>query len=261
MEWREAGAGDPVLFVHGFPFHSAMWGPQLSAMPPGWRGIAPDLRGFGASEGPPESVTSMDAFADDLARLLDHLRIEQAVVCGLSMGGYVALALWRRHRDRIRAFVLCDTRAGGDSPEAAEARRRLAERVLAEGPAAVADGMLPRLLSPNTARRSPGTVEFVRAMMMETRALTMSRALLGMAERPDSEAMLPEIDVRTLVIVGDEDVITSRGQADMLARGIRPATLAVIEGAGHLPNLEQPAEFNQLLSEFLVGLPSEARVA
>jgi pimeloyl-ACP methyl ester carboxylesterase len=237
-----------------------MWGPQLSALPVGWRGIAPDLRGFGASEGPAEDVTTMDAFADDLAGLLDHLSIERAVVCGLSMGGYIALAMWRRHRDRVRALILSDTRAGADSGEAADARRRLAERVLSEGPDVVADGMLPRLLSPTTSRRDAGTVQLVRAMMLETRPVTMARALLGMAERPDSEEMLASIDVRTLVIVGDEDAITSRGQADLLARGIRPATLEVIDGAGHLPNLEQPAEFNRAMAGFLAGLPAEAGV-
>lgn len=260
LEWRESGEGEPILFVHGFPFHSAMWGPQLSGLPPGWRGIAPDLRGFGASEGPAEDLTSMDAYADDLAGLLDHLSIDRAVVCGLSMGGYVALAMWRRHRDRVRAMILSDTRAGADSAEAAEARRRLADRVLREGPDVVADGMLPRLFSASTSRRAAGTIELVRAMMLETRPVTMARALLGMAARPDSEPLLASIDVRTLVIVGDDDAITPRGQADLLARGIRPSTLEVIEGAGHLPNLEQPAEFNRAMAGFLIALPSEAGV-
>ncbi len=257
IEWRERGIGDAVLFVHGFPLNSAMWGPQLAALPAGWRGIAPDLRGFGASEPGDAGVYRMDLLADDLAALLDRLGIERTVLCGLSMGGYIAFEFWRRHEDRVRALVLSDTRAGADSTEARDARRALAQQALALGTGAVVTPMLPRLLSPATMRKKPGVVAMVRAMMEETAAETMARALLGMAERADAEPLLRTIDVPVLVLWGEHDVITNRGQGEWLARGIRGARLELIPGAGHLPNLEEPEEFNSALNHFLVGLPHD----
>jgi pimeloyl-ACP methyl ester carboxylesterase len=257
IEWRERGSGDVILFVHGFPFNSAMWGYQLSALPPRWRGIAPDLRGFGASGQGGADVYGMDLFAHDLAVLLERLAIERVVLCGLSMGGYIAFEFWKQWPERVRALVLCDTRAGPDSPDAQRARRNLAERVMAEGARVVVDAMLPKLLAPATLKKKPGVVAMVRAMMEETPAPTLARALLGMAVRPDSEPVLSTIDVPVLVVVGNDDAITSRGQGEMLARGIRGARLEVIPAAGHLPNLEQPEEFNQILIQFLAGLPRD----
>lgn len=257
IEWRECGTGDVVLFVHGFPFNSAMWGQQLAALPPAWRGIAPDLRGFGASGETAHDVYGMDIMADDVAALLDRLKIERAVICGLSMGGYIAFELWRRHEDRVRAMVLCDTKAGPDSPEAQDARRNLAQQALAVGTTAVIETMLPRLLSHATLRRKPRVVSMVRAMMEETPAETMARALLGMALRSDAEPLLRTIDVPVLVLWGEDDVITGRGQGEMLARGIRGARLEVLAGAGHLPNVEAPEEFNAALTKFLAGLPRD----
>jgi pimeloyl-ACP methyl ester carboxylesterase len=255
LEWREQGEGAPILLIHGFPFNSAMWGPQLAQLPQGWRGIAPDLRGFGASAGSDDAVYTMELFARDLVALLDHLGAEQAVVCGISMGGYIAFEFWRLFRDRVRALVLCDTRAGPDSADARRGRERLAERVLTEGDAVVIDSMLPRLVSMSTRYGQPGVLELVRAMMKETPPETMARALLGMAARPDAEPVLRTIDVPALIVVGAEDAITNRGQAEFLARGIRGARMETIENAGHLPNLEQTDVFNRVLHSFLSGLP------
>jgi pimeloyl-ACP methyl ester carboxylesterase len=255
LEWREQGEGTPILFIHGFPFNSAMWGPQLASLPRGWRGIAPDLRGFGASTGGTEDVYAMELFARDLATLLDHLGEERAVLCGLSMGGYIAFEFQRLFPDRVRALVLCDTRAGADSEDARKGRERQAIRVLEDGVSPVIDSMLPRLISMSTRYGQPGVLELVRAMMKETPPETMARALRGMAIRQDSEPLLRSIDLPALVIVGAEDAITSRGQAEFLARGIRGARLETIENAGHLPNLEQAEMFNRLLHAFLAGLP------
>jgi len=255
VDWRERGRGEVILFIHGFPFNSVMWQPQLAALPRGWRGIAPDLRGFGATTDGPESVYDMELYARDLIALLDHIEAERAVVCGLSMGGYVAFRMWELCRPRIRAFVLCDTRAGADSPEAARARARLAERVRVEGTRPVVDAMLSKMISFSTRHAQPGTVELVRAMMREAPPESIARALLGMARRPDSEPLLRTIDVPTLIVMGADDAITTRGQAEMLARGIRGGRLETIEHAGHLPNLEQPAAFNRALDQFLEGLP------
>jgi len=255
IEWREHGEGDAVLFIHGFPFNSAMWGHQLAAMPAGWRGIAPDLRGFGTSEMGADPVLGMDLVARDLAALLDHLQIERVVLCGLSMGGYVAFEFWRQFGDRVRGIVLSDTRASADSPDTRRARHVLADRVRSEGPGPVVDVLLPELLSPATLGKKKGISAMVRAMMEETPPETMARALLGMAARLDSEDLLRTIDVPVLVTVGADDVITSRGQAEMLARGIRGARIELIEAAGHIPPLENPEEFNAVLTQFLAGLP------
>lgn len=255
LEWRERGDGEVIVFVHGFPFNSAMWGHQLAALSEGWRGIAIDLRGFGASELGREPELGMETHARDIAGLLDHLGIERIVLCGQSMGGYVAFEFWRHFSDRVRGLILCDTRAAADSPDTQRARHHLAARVRADGPAPVMEALLPKLLSPATARMADGPAPMVRAMMDETSSETMARALIGMASRNDSEPLLRTIDVPVLVIVGADDVITSRGQAEMLARGIRGARLETIEAAGHMAPLEQPDEFNTLLSKFLLGLP------
>ncbi|MGD8276957.1 MAG: alpha/beta fold hydrolase [Gemmatimonadota bacterium] len=262
LEWRDRGAGDAVLLIHGFPLNSAMWGAQLTALSGACRVVAPDLRGFGASDPGNEPAFGMDLLARDLAALLDHLGIERAVVCGLSMGGYVALEFFRQFRNRVRALVLCDTRAGPDSAETQRARGTLAERVLAENTTRpVVEGLLPRLVCVHTARKNPGIVAMVRAMMQEGQPDSVARMLHGMATRVDSEPLLRDIDVPTLIIVGSDDVITNRGQAEMLARGIRGARLEVVSASGHLPPVEQPDEFNQILSQFLEGLPTEAEAA
>jgi pimeloyl-ACP methyl ester carboxylesterase len=257
MEWREQGEGASIVFVHGFPFNSAMWGPQLAHLPPGWRGIAPDLRGFGASAGGDGDVYPMERFARDLAALLDHIEVDRAVICGQSMGGYVTFEFWRLFPERVRALVLVDTRAGPDSKDARHGRERLAERVLEEGGAPVIDSLLPRLVARITRQDQPGVLELVRAMMKETPPDTLARALRGMAARPDSEPLLRTVSVPVLVVVGSEDAITSRGQAEFMARGIRGARLETIEPAGHLPNLEQVEPFNRILHSFLTGLPQE----
>jgi pimeloyl-ACP methyl ester carboxylesterase len=257
LEWRDRGTGDALLLIHGFPLNSAMWGAQITAIPAGWRFIAPDLRGFGASDVGPEPTLGMDLFARDLAGLLDTLGIERAVVCGLSMGGYVAFEFFRQFRERVRALVLCDTRASPDSSETQRARHALAEQVLVENTIEpVIAGLLPRLLSPRTVRKSLGTQAMVRAMMREASPDSVARALWGMANRADSEPLLRSVEVPTLIVVGSDDEITNRGQAEMLARGIRGARLEVIEGAGHLTPMEQPHQFNQVLGQFLERLPS-----
>lgn len=255
MDWRERGEGDAILFIHGFPFNSVMWEPQLARLPGGWRGIAPDLRGFGATAAGSEALYSMALYARDLEALLDHLSVQQCVICGLSMGGYIAFQFWRLFRERVRAAVLCDTRAAPDSPEARTGRYQLAERARADGVGAVIDAMLPKLVAANTRRTRPDVVEQITAMMCETPIETVARTLAGLAERPDAAAILPTIDVPALIVMGDEDAITGRGPVEMLARGIRGARMVTIDAAGHLPNLEQPDAFNEALSSFLAELP------
>lgn len=256
MHWRDEGEGEPIVFIHGFPFNSRMWDPQFSALPAGWRAIAPDLRGFGASAAGPAGPYTMDQFADDIAGLIDHLGIRNAVICGLSMGGYVAFALHRRHREKVRALVLCNTRPGADTEEARRGRLVQAARVREEGVAPVVESMLPRLMSDLSVKKHPDLVGRVRGIMESTPPETMARSLEGMAQRPSSEDQLRDIAVSTLIVHGDDDAIVPRGEAQMMARNLRGARMEMLEDCGHLSNLEYPGEFNRHLNDFLENLPA-----
>lgn len=254
LHWREAGAGDPVVFIHGFPFNGSMWDAQLAAVPEGWRFIAPDLRGFGESE-IGDAPYTMDLLADDVVALLDHLEIDQAVICGLSMGGYVALSLAARHADRVRALILADTRANADDEEARKNRIALAARARKEGAQPVVDSMLPKLVSGNTRIKNPEVVEHVRSMMESTAPETLARALEGMARRADHRASLEQINAPAMVVRGDQDEIIPKGDIEVLTRSIRGARADVIANVGHLPNMEASDVFNNALHNFLKFLP------
>jgi pimeloyl-ACP methyl ester carboxylesterase len=258
LHFREAGASDSrdvLLLVHGFPFSSAMWGPQLEAPPPGWRVIAADLPGFGGSAPLEAATLGMDDAGDRLALLLNTLGVTAAVVCGLSMGGYVTFELLRRYPALVRALVLCDTRAGPDSDEARRGRLETAATVRREGTAAgVVDSMLPKLLSPHSRRGQPGLDAELRTIMEAAPAGAVAAALEGMARRPDSTPMLRSIAVPTQIMVGEDDEITPLAEAQLLARGIPGALLTVVPDAGHVPNLENPAVFNRTLHAFLAAL-------
>jgi pimeloyl-ACP methyl ester carboxylesterase len=255
MHWRESGRGEAVLFIHGFPFNGSQWDEQIDLLPQRWRWIAPDLRGFGRTEaGLGDGPLEMDLLADDLAAFLDTQEIERAVVCGLSMGGYVALALWRWHPTRIRALVLCNTRAGADTEEGRADRRALAEQVEKNGAGAAVDTLLPRLLSENTERDHPEIVARVRTLIEAAPPQSIIAALQGMASRPDSTDLLPTIDVPTLLIAGSMDKLIPPSELEFLRQAIPDARLRLIEGAGHLPNLEAHNAFNLELVHFLEAL-------
>jgi pimeloyl-ACP methyl ester carboxylesterase len=254
LHYHDAGAGStPVLFLHGFPFTSEMWLPQRDALAGSHRVIIPDLRGFGASE-TLEDGCSMARLADDAAELLDALGLRQAVIAGLSMGGYVAFEFFNRHRDRVLSLALCDTRPEPDSDEARSNRAAMAQRARSEGSGAVADELLPKLLS-NWSRAQKHDLErFLRDMMESVKPETIEAALVGMANRTDSRPLLPRIDVPVLVVVGSEDPITPPDDVRAWAAQIPNARVEVVEGAAHVPNLEQPGPFNTVLADFLAGL-------
>lgn len=251
---EERGAGTPLLLVHGFPHDASLWRAQLDGLADVARVIAPDLRGLGRSTGGEDAPATVERYADDLACVLDALGVDRAVVGGLSMGGYVALAFWRRHRARVRALVLADTRAGADD-EAGRAKRRDMMRVAREeGAAAVAERMLDGMVGRSTRRRSPELVDDVRAMLVRQPVDGILRALQAMHDRPDATADLGTIDVPTLVLVGDEDALTPVADARRLHEGITGSRLEIIEGAGHVSPLERPAAANHLLRELLRSL-------
>jgi 3-oxoadipate enol-lactonase len=244
------GEGEPVLLVHGFPLSRRMWDGVVEGLRDGWRLIVPDLRGHGDSEASHEAT--MRVYADDLAALLDEIgETRPVVIVGLSMGGYIALELYRRHRERIRAMVLADTRATPDTPEAARVRRQTAEEVLRDGSGVVAEGMVERLFAPSS---SAALREEWKEIMARTPPTGAAAALRAMADRPDSRALLKRISVPVLAIVGAEDVITPASDARAIAEAAPDARLKVIPGAGHMSPVERPAEFVAALREFLGGL-------
>ena len=245
-------SGTPILFVHGFPLNRTMWAPQVSALVGRSRCIAADLRGFGESSVRPPY--SMDQYADDLVQLLDQLRIDKVTVVGLSMGGYVSFALWRRHKRRIRALVLADTRATADTKEALVKRRKTIDTARSEGATAVANLQIASLVGKTTAEKNPDTYDAVHRMIAQSNVEGIVGGLEAMMTRPDSTPTLETIDVPTLIIVGEEDVLTPPSDARAMQERSPGSRLEIIEHAGHLSNMERPAAFNHLLTEFLVAL-------
>ncbi|HEX3655506.1 MAG TPA: alpha/beta fold hydrolase [Pirellulales bacterium] len=245
------GSGRPLVLLHGFPLDHTMWEAQLEFFSTGWRVIAPDLRGFGSSVVTPGQVT-MEQMADDCRGLLDALEIAGPVtLCGLSMGGYVAWQFARKYPDRLSRLVQCDTRAIADSPEAAANRQKLAEHVLSAGTEALAVAMLPKLFAPTTAQQRPEVVKAVRAMIAMAPPAGAAAAQSGMAVRPDVTAELAGIRVPTLLVVGAHDAISPPDEMRAIAQAIAGARLQVIEEAGHMAPMEQPAEVNRAIAEFL----------
>jgi pimeloyl-ACP methyl ester carboxylesterase len=250
LHYHDQGQGTPIMLVHAFPMSSALWEPQLAALAGEARLIAPDLRGFGASEVPNGPYT-METFADDLAALLDQLQIEQVVLAGVSMGGYVAFAFWRRYAQRVRALVLSDTRATADTEEARAARESNAQLAETQGARVIADMMLPNLLSPTATTETQGRV---RDIIVNNQPYGIASALRGMALRPDSSDLLPSINVPTLLVVGSDDGLTAPQEMRGLQQRIAGSRLVEIAGAGHLPNLENADAFTAALREFVGGL-------
>jgi YbgC/YbaW family acyl-CoA thioester hydrolase len=248
------GKGPAVLFVHGYPLDRSIWTHQLAALD-GWSRIAPDLRGMGQSDAP-DLGYNLETYAADLATLLDLLRIDEAVLVGHSMGGYIAFEFLRRWRDRVRGLVLVDTRAEADSAEGKRARDATASTARDQGAGAIAEAMLPKMLAASTLSGAPATVEKVRSMMAATPVAGIVGALGAMRDRPDSSSLLSGLaGLPTLVIVGDEDELTPPAQARDMADSIPGASLVVIRSAGHLPSLERPVETTDALLAFLDGLP------
>jgi pimeloyl-ACP methyl ester carboxylesterase len=252
IAYDDVGSGLPVVFVHAFPLNRTMWDPQVSALVGESRCIAVDLRGLGeSSAGAPYS---MDRYADDIASVLDTLQISRAVVAGLSMGGYVAFAFWRRHRERVRGFVLSNTRATADTPEVLERRRQLIEIAETQGSTGVANAQIAGLVGKTTREKRPDIYDATHRMIAQAPVDGVIGAIHALIDRPDSTATCATIDVPTLVITGDEDVLIPPKEATKLAATIRGSRLEVLQGAGHLSNVERPAAFNTVVSEFLATL-------
>jgi 3-oxoadipate enol-lactonase len=247
------GDGPAVLFVHGYPLDRTLWQHPLGALT-GFKRIAPDLRGFGLSDAP-DLGYSMATYADDLAALLDTLHVDTVVMCGLSMGGYIALEFARRYRSRLRGLVLMDTRAEADPPEARKARESAMLMARERGAAAIAQHMLPNLFAPGAAQTMPQAVERVRLMMEASPVKGIVGALAAMRDRVDSVPTLATLEgLPTLIVVGDQDQVTPPAVSRAMAGAIPGAVLNIIPGAGHLPPIEQPLATTRVLTEFLQSL-------
>lgn len=242
MRYLEAGRGRAALLLHAFPLSADQWLPQLARVPRGWRFIAPDLGGFrGASPlarsgalGEP----SIDAYAADVVALMAHLDVANAVVAGVSMGGYVAFGLLRLAPTRVSGLVLANTKASADSTEARAGREKMLDLLRREGPAGVATDMVPKLLGKTTQSEQPDLADAVRALIVANSAEAIANGIVALRDRPDSKPLLATISCPTLVITGDEDALIPVSEAEAMQGAIPGARLQVLPKVGHLSNLE-----------------------
>jgi pimeloyl-ACP methyl ester carboxylesterase len=253
----EVGEGLPVVLLHAFPVSSQMWLAQREELAGVCRVLTPDLRGFGKSALPDldRDAPSLDDMAADVAAMLDERGIERAVLGGLSMGGYVIMAFLRRHPGRARALILADTKATAD-PEPARANRlRIADTALAESSTRVVlDEVLPNLLGRSTFADRTDVVDAVRGMAAAVSPAAVAWAQRAMAGRPESFATLASVSVPSLVVVGEEDVLSTLDDARAMVDALPDARLVTIAEAGHLSAVEQPEAFTEAVREFLVEL-------
>ena len=245
------GDGTPVVLIHGFPFDSRLWDPQLEALGDRFRFIVPDLRGFGGSDAPEDRTSySVDLYAQDIKGLLDHLGIERVVLGGLSMGGYIAFAFMRRYGDMVTALVLADTRSEPDPAEAVEKRTNQQNQVASEGTSGLIDALAGALLSDPTKTNKPDVVDTLKTIMKQP-DVGFIGALEAMKARPDSTGDLASVKVPTLILVGENDPLTPPDAARSMHEQIGGSRLVVIPDAGHVSNLEAPETFTGALGEFL----------
>jgi 3-oxoadipate enol-lactonase len=252
LSYLDTGVGmTPLLLVHGHPFNHTMWAPQVEAFRGQYRVIAPDLRGYGRSPLPDQHrETRLDVFAADCLALLDALGAREFLLCGFSMGGQIALEIIRQASSRVLALVLADTFAGLDIPERKQWRLITADRLEREGMGTYAEAELFKMITPANGRKHPALAAHVMEMMTTTPPRGAAAALRGRAQRIDYIPTLADINVPTLVVVGREDVYTPVALAEQLHQSITGSVLAIIEEAGHMPNLERPTEFNHALEQF-----------
>ncbi len=251
VAYDDLGTGLPVVLVHGHPFNRSMWRPQAERFSlEGYRVITADLRGYGETTVVP-GKTGLDVFAADIARLTDHLGIERFVLGGLSMGGQIVMEFHRTYPERVLGLLLADTSPQEETEEGKRVRNETADRVLAEGIGWYADEVLTKMVSPENVRTMPDVAAHVLQMMRATPPEGAAAALRGRAERPDYRESLKKVAVPSLVVVGTEDEFTPVSDAELMRDLIPGSTLAVIEGAAHMPNLEREAEFDAVFARFL----------
>jgi len=249
------GGGPPVVLLHPFPAHHGFWMPVAEVLAQRYRVILPDLRGHGESE-VGDGPATMEKHAADLARVMDGADVGRAPMIGVSIGGYVLFEFWRKHRGRVSALGLCNTKAPADGPEARAGRLQAANDVLERGTEPFLETMIPRLLGKTTRETRPDLVAGALQMMKKMSPEDVAQVQRGMAERPDSVETLKTIDVPTLVVTGDEDILTGVNEAELMRQHIAGSQLRVIPKGGHYSCWEQAGEAARMLRQFLDDIES-----
>jgi 3-oxoadipate enol-lactonase len=244
------GSGQPVVLLHPFPANHDLWRPAAQAVVSRYRVILPDLRGHGDS-GIGEGPATMEKHAADLARILDHEEVGRAPFVGVSIGGYVLFEFWRKYRARVEALALCNTKAQADTPEGRAGRLQAAAEVMERGTDPFFESMVPKLLGKTTYSGRPDLVEGALRMMRKMSPEDVAMVQRGMAERQDSVETLKTINVPTMVVTGDEDVLTGVAEAELMRQHIPGSRLRVVAKAGHYSPWEQPEAVGELFRQFL----------
>lgn len=250
MVYDDIGQGEPMLLIHGQPFDRTMWSDQVEMLSSQFRLIIPDLRGYGES-GIPTEMVLLDELALDLNELLNELNIESAIVMGLSMGGQIAMELFKLFPQQVRGLVLADTDSRAEDAVGYERRLKLSQQIREDGLKKFTQERIHYFISNHTMQNLPEVVTRLRTMMASTSSLGSSLVQRGRAERKDLTPYLSGIEVPVLIVVGEEDEFTPVATAKFMHEKIRGAELAIIKKAGHIPNMEQPDAFNDVLKRFL----------
>jgi 3-oxoadipate enol-lactonase len=244
--------GTPVIFLHGYPFSKAMWRKQIDFLQTTNRVIACDIRGFGDSEDE-SSILSIDLFAEDLLQFMDSLKIEKAIVCGLSMGGFIALNAHKRFPERFEALILCDTQCIADTAAVKEKRYKTIDDISTNGVKNFNDGFIENVFHKDSLSNKKELVEELRTVVFANSQHIITAGLTALAERTETCSTLGAISIPTMIICGREDTVTPLAQSDFMHQMIEGSTMHVIDNAGHVSNLEHPDEFNQYLLDFLTA--------
>ena len=251
LSYDDVGEGNlPVIFLHGFPFDKSMWKGQLDFLKDAHRSIAYDIRGFGKSTDE-ESDLSMELFTDDLIQFMDKLQIEKAIICGLSMGGYIALNAMKKFPERFEALILCDTQCIADSAEGKEDRYKTIDEIEIEGVTNFNDKFIENVFYKDSLTNKKELVEQVRKVVFSNSEHIIKQGLVAIAERAETCSTLNQINVPTLILCGREDKVTPLNESEFMDEAIKESILHIIDKAGHVSNLEQPYEFNKRLLDFL----------
>lgn len=256
LSYEDTGKGEiPIIFIHGFPFDKSIWQPQVEALKQTTRVIAYDIRGFGKSTANREAP-SIDLFANDLVGLMDGLEIKKAIVCGISMGGYIVMNAVARFPERFEAIILSDTQCIADSIETKEKRYKAIRKIESEGLEEFAKEYTSSIFCKDTISDNPALVQQVRKLILSISVQAVTGTLHALAQRRESCSLLKGISVPTLILCGKEDKVTPVSQSEFLFNTINGSEMRLIEKAGHLSNLEQPETFNEHIHNFLPGLLS-----
>ena len=252
INYQERGLpqGTPIVFIHGFPFDNTMWSSQMIALPQEYRAVSFDVRGHGKSD-VADGQYSIELFVDDLISLLDHLDIQRAILCGLSMGGYIALRTIERHPERLQALILCDTRSESDSNEGRIKRTTQIKSVKSHGVKPFAESFVKAVFAPDTFHRNPKVVSAIQSVIESTSPLSICGTLLALAARTDTTQTLSRIHVPTLIMVGEHDTLPPPSASKSMHALVNDSELHIVPDAAHMSNIENPVFFNDRLLTFL----------